>query len=70
MQFKTRTMKETIEHRQLRLQNAKVKKSLKDIRNLATATDNLYLLHLVKNLKKQIKKQNKLLTKQEINFGF
>ena len=63
-------MKETIEHRNLRIQNAKVKKSLKDIRNLATATDNLYLLHLVKNLKKQIKKQNKLLTKQEINFGF
>jgi len=63
-------MKETIEQRDLRLQEQKVKKSLRDIKNLATATDNLYLLNLVKNLKKQIKKQNKLLTKQEINFGF
>ena len=63
-------MKETIEHRNLRLQNEKVKNSLRDIKNLATATDNLYLLHLVKNLKKQIKKQKKLLTKKEINFGF
>ena len=63
-------MKETAEHRNLRLQEQKVKKSLRDIKSLATATDNLYLLHLVKNLKKQIKKQNKLLTKQEINFGF
>lgn len=56
-------MKETIEQRNLRLEQEKVKKSLRDIKNLATATDNLYLLHLVKNLKKQIKKQNKLLTK-------
>ena len=63
-------MKETTEQRNLRLQNAKVKKYLNDIKNLATATDNVYLLHLVKNLKKQVKKQNKLLTKQEINFGF
>ena len=63
-------MKETTEQRKLRLQNEKVKKSLKDIKNLANATDNLYLLHLVKNLKKQIKKQNKLSTKHEINFGF
>lgn len=63
-------MKETIEQRNLRLEQEKVKKSLRDIKNLATATDNLYLLHLVKKLKKQIKKQNKLLTKQEINFGF
>ena len=63
-------MKETTEQRKLRLQNQKVKKSLKDIKNLANASDNLYLLHLVKNLKKQIKKQNNLLTKQEINFGF
>jgi hypothetical protein len=63
-------MKETIEQRELRIQKEKVKKSLRDIKNLATATDNLYLLHLVKKLKKQIKKQNKLLTKQEINFGF
>ena len=63
-------MKETIEQTDLRLQEQKVKKSLRDIKNLATATDNLYLLHLVKNLKKEIKKQNKLLTKQEINFGF
>ena len=47
-------MKETIEQKNLRLQNEKVKKSLKDIKNLATATDNLYLLHLVKKLKKQI----------------
>ena len=63
-------MNETTEQRDLRLQNQKVKKSIKSIKNVATATDNLYLLHLVKNLKKQIKKQNKLLTKQEINFGF
>ena len=63
-------MKETIEQRDLRLQEQKVKKSIKSIKNVATATDNLYLLHLVKNLKKEIKKQNKLLTKQEINFGF
>ena len=63
-------MRETIEQKNLRIQNAKLKKSLKDIKNLATATDNLYLLHLVKNLKKQIKKQNKILIKQEINFGF
>ena len=63
-------MIETTEQRNLRLQKEKVKKSLKEIKDLANATDNLYLLHLVKNLKKQIKKQNNLLTKQEINFGF
>jgi len=63
-------MNETMEQRNLRLQNEKVKKSIKSIKNLAIATDNLYLLHLVKNLKKQIKKQNKLLSKKEINFGF
>ena len=63
-------MKETIQQKNLRLQKEKLKKSLNDIKNLATATENIYLLHLVKKLKKQIKKQNKLLTKQEINFGF
>lgn len=63
-------MKETIEQRNMRTEKEKVKNSLNDIKNLATATDNLYLLHLVKKLKKQIKKQNRLLTKQEINFGF
>ena len=47
-----------------------MKKTIKQIEELATATDNLYLLHLVKKLKKQIKKQNKETTKQEINFGF
>tara|TARA_R110002153_G_C12977615_1_gene462166 strand:+ start:379 stop:570 length:192 start_codon:yes stop_codon:yes gene_type:complete len=63
-------MLETIKQKNLRLQKEKIKKSLNDIRNLATATENIYLLHLVKKLKKQIKKQNELLTKQEINFGF
>jgi len=63
-------MKEATNERNLRLQEEKIRKSLKDIKNLATATDNLYLLHLVKKLKKQIKKQNQLLTQQEINFGF
>ena len=47
-----------------------MKETIRQIKDLATATENLYLLHLVKKLKKQIKKQNKLLTKQEINFGF
>jgi hypothetical protein len=50
VKYKTKTMKETI----------------KQIKELATATDNLYLLHLVKKLKKQIKRQNKEATKQNI----
>jgi hypothetical protein len=36
-----------------------MKETIKQIKDLATATDNLYLLHLVKKLKKQIKRQNK-----------
>jgi len=47
-----------------------MKKTIKQIKELATATDNLYLLHLVNKLKKQIKQQNKEATKQNINFGF
>ena len=47
-----------------------MKETIKQIKDLATATDNLYLLHLVNKLKKQIKKQDKEATKQNINFGF
>lgn len=36
-----------------------MKKTIKQIKDLATATDNLYLLHLVNKLKKQIKQQKK-----------
>ncbi len=34
-----------------------MKKTIKQIKDLATATDNLYLLHLVNKLKKEIKQQ-------------
>jgi hypothetical protein len=47
-----------------------MKETIKQIKDFATATDNLYLLHLVKKLKKQIKKQNNISTQKEINFGF
>ncbi len=33
--------------------------TIKQIKDLATATDNLYLLHLVNKLKKQINNKNK-----------
>lgn len=33
--------------------------TIKQIKDLATATDNLYLLHLVKKLKKEINNKNK-----------
>lgn len=36
-----------------------MKETIKQIRNLATATDNSYLLHLVNKLKKQINNKNK-----------
>jgi hypothetical protein len=35
-----------------------MKETIRQIKDLATATENLYLLHLVKKLKKQIKKQS------------
>jgi len=35
-----------------------MKETIRQIKELATATDNLYLLHLVKKLKKQVKQQN------------
>jgi hypothetical protein len=47
-----------------------MEETIKKIKDLATATDNLYLLHLIKKLKKQIKQQNKETTKKNINFGF
>jgi len=34
-----------------------MKKTIKQIKDLATATDNFYLLHLVNKLKKEIKQQ-------------
>jgi hypothetical protein len=33
--------------------------TIEQIRNLATATDNIYLLHLVNKLKKEINNKNK-----------
>ena len=36
-----------------------MKETIKQIKDLATATDNLYLLHLVNKLKKQINNKNK-----------
>ena len=43
-----------------------MEETIKQIKDLATATENLYLLHLVKKLKKQIKRHNKEATKQNI----
>ena len=34
-----------------------MKETIKQIRDLATATDNSYLLHLINKLKKEIKQQ-------------
>ena len=36
-----------------------MKETIKQIKDLATATDNLYLLHLVNKLKKEINNKNK-----------
>ena len=47
-----------------------MKKTIKQIKDLAIATDNVYLLHLAKKLKKEYKKHITQEAINNINFPF